>query len=75
MTKVLSANFMRLKKDRVFWIGVVFMFAAAPFLPCVPLCSEFFHHACRHQAGFAVGKIDNPFFGVCFFDVIFIHKK
>ena len=28
MAKVLSANYMRLKKDKIFWIGFVFMFAA-----------------------------------------------
>ena len=40
MTKVLSANFMRLKKDNVFWIGLVFMFAAGIFFPVIrnPLC-------------------------------------
>lgn len=33
MTNVLSANFMRLKKDKVFWIGLVFMFATGIFSP------------------------------------------
>lgn len=33
MSKLLSANFMRLKKDKFFWIGIIFMFAAGVLYP------------------------------------------
>lgn len=33
MSKLLSANFMRVKKDKFFWIGIAFMFAAGIFFP------------------------------------------
>ncbi len=33
MSKLLSANFMRLKKDKFFLIGIIFMFAAGVLYP------------------------------------------
>jgi ABC-2 type transport system permease protein len=40
MCKLLSANFMRLKKDKVFWIVFLFMFAAGVAFPIVIYADE-----------------------------------
>ena len=37
--------------------------------------SESFHHACGHQAGFPIVKIDDSVFSVYFFYVRFIYQK
>ena len=59
MTKVLSANFMRLKKDKVFWIGLVFMFAAGIFFPVM-------RYMDMKQTG-TINPIDNAFLGCVLF--------
>ena len=38
MSKLLSANLMRLKKDKVFWIAFGFMFAAGIIFPVMIMC-------------------------------------
>ena len=40
MNKLLTANFARLKKDRIFWIGMVFMFAAGIFSVIMKLIND-----------------------------------
>ena len=59
MTKVLSANFMRLKKDKVFWIGLVFMFAAGIFFPVM-------RYMDMKQTG-TINPIDHAFLGCVLF--------
>lgn len=59
MSKLLSANFMRLKKDKFFWIGMTFMFAAGIFFPVMK-------YADMKQTG-AINNIDNGFFGCTLF--------
>lgn len=59
MTKVISANFMRLKKDKVFWIGLVFMFAAGIFFPVT-------RYMDMKQTG-TINPIDNAFLGCTLF--------
>lgn len=59
MNKLLSANFMRLKKDTSFWIGMMFMLAAGVFFPVM-----------RYMDGKQTGTlhpIDNGFFGCSLF--------
>ena len=59
MTKLLSANFMRLKKDKVFWIGLVFMFAAGIFFPVMRYMDM------KHTG--TINPIDNAFWGCVLF--------
>ena len=59
MTKLLSANFMRLKKDKVFWIGLVFMFAAGIFFPVMRYMDM------KHTG--TINPIDNAFLGCVLF--------
>lgn len=59
MCKLLSANFMRLKKDKFFWIGMAFMFAAGVFFPVM-------RYADMKQTG-TINNIDNGFFGCALF--------
>lgn len=59
MSKLLSANFMRLKKDKFFWIGIAFMFAAGVFFPVM-------RYADMKQTG-TINNIDNGFFGCALF--------
>lgn len=59
MRKLLSANFMRLKKDKIFWIGFVFMFAAGVFFPVM-------RYMDMKQTG-SINHIDNGFFGCTLF--------
>ncbi len=55
MSKLLSANFMRLKKDKFFWIGMAFMLAAGIFAPIK-------RYMDMKQTGFG-NNIDIGFFG------------
>ncbi len=59
MSKLLSANFIRLKKDKFFWIGIAFMFAAGVFFPVM-------RYADMKQTG-TINNIDNGFFGCALF--------
>ncbi len=59
MTKVLSANFMRLKKDKVFWISLAFMFAAGIFFPVMRYMDM------KHTG--TINPIDNAFLGCVLF--------
>ncbi len=59
MSKLLSANFMRLKRDKFFWIGIAFMFAAGVFFPVMK-------YADMKQTG-AINNIENGFFACTLF--------
>ena len=55
MSKLLSANFIRLKKDKFFWSGLVFMLAAGIFFPVM-------RYMDMRQTQ-TINRIDNGFFG------------
>jgi len=55
MNKLLSANFMRLKKNKIFWIGMAFMLAIGIFAPIK-------RYMDMQETGF-IYNIDNGFFG------------
>ena len=57
MSKLLSANFIRLKKDKFFWSGLVFMLAAGIFFPVM-------RYMDMRQTQ-TINRIDNGFFGHC----------
>ncbi len=59
MSKLFSANFMRLKKDKFFWIGMAFMFAAGIFFPVM-------RYMDMKQTG-SINNIDNGFFACALF--------
>ncbi len=59
MSKLLFANFMRLKKDKFFWSGIIFMFAAGVFFPAM-------RYVDMKQTG-TINNIDNGFFGCALF--------
>lgn len=59
MYKLISANVMRLKKDKIFWIGFVFMIAAGIFIPVM-------RYIDMSQTGM-INNIDNGFFGCALF--------
>lgn len=59
MSKLLSANFIRLKKDKFFWIGMVFMFAAGIFFPVMRYMDM--------RQSQTINNIDNGFFGCALF--------
>lgn len=54
MSKLLSANFIRLKKDKFFWSGLVFMLAAGIFFPVM-------RYMDMRQTQ-TINRIDNGFF-------------
>lgn len=56
MSKLLSAGFIRLRKDKIFWISLIFMFGAGVFFPVM-------RYMDMRQAGY-INNIDNGFF-VC----------
>ena len=59
MSKLLSANFIRLKKDKFFWSGLVFMLAAGIFFPVM-------RYMDMRQTQ-TINRIDNGFFGCSFY--------
>ena len=59
MSKLLSANFMRVKKDKFFWIGIAFMFAAGVFFPVM-------RYTDMKQTE-TINHIDNGFFACTLF--------
>jgi ABC-type transport system involved in multi-copper enzyme maturation permease subunit len=59
MSKLLSANFIRLKKDKFFWIGMIFMLATGIFFPVMRYMDMRQTHS--------VNNIDNGFFGCVLF--------
>lgn len=54
MGKLLSANFIRLRKDKFFWIGMVFMCVAGIFIPIMRYMDM--------QRFNYIGSIDSGFF-------------
>lgn len=59
MSKLLSASFIRLRKDKIFWIGLIFMFGAGVFFPVMKYMD-------MRQAGYT-NNIDNGFFAASLF--------
>lgn len=59
MSKLLSANFIRLKKDKFFWIGMIFMLAIGIFFPVMRYMDMRKTHT--------INYIDNGFFGCALF--------
>lgn len=59
MSKVLAANWMRLKKDKIFWIGMIFMAAAGIFFPIMKYTD-------MKESG-VVNTLDNAFFSCALF--------
>jgi len=59
MSKLLYANFMRLKRDKSFWIEMAFMFAMGIFFPII-------RYTDMKQTG-AINNIDKGFFGCALF--------
>lgn len=59
MNKLLSASFIRLKKDKIFWIGLIFMFGAGVFFPVM-------RYMDMTQTGYK-NNIDNGFFAASLF--------
>lgn len=59
MSKLLTANFIRLKKDIFLWIGMAFMFAAGIFFPVMRYMDM--------QQSQTINNIDDGFFGCALF--------
>lgn len=59
MSKLISANYMHLKKDKIFWIGLIFMFAAGIIFPVM-------RYLDMKRTG-TINNIDNGFFGCALF--------
>lgn len=59
MSKLLAANFIRLQKDKFFWIGMVFMFAAGIFFPVMRYMDM--------RQSQTINNIDDGFFGCALF--------
>lgn len=59
MSKLLSANFIRLRKDKSFWLGMLFMFGAGIFFPVM-------RYIDANQSG-VINNIDNGFLGCALF--------
>lgn len=64
MNKLLSANFMRLKKDKIFWIATIFMFIAGIAFPLL-------RYRDMRQSGY-INNLDNGFFACALFIGIII---
>lgn len=62
MSRLLYANFMRLKKDKFFWIGMAFMFAAGVYFPVIRYVDM--------KQSMRINKIDNGFFSGILFTCI-----
>lgn len=54
MSKLLSAGFIRLRKDKIFWIALIFMFGAGVFFPVM-------RYIDMQKSGY-INNIDNGFF-------------
>ena len=54
MSKLLSAGFIRLRKDKIFWVALIFMFGAGVFFPVM-------RYMDMQQSGY-IKNIDNGFF-------------
>lgn len=59
MSKLLAANFIRLQKDKFFWIGMVFMFAAGIFFPVMRYMDM--------RQSQTINNIDDGFWGCALF--------
>lgn len=59
MSKLLSAGLVRLRKDKIFWIALVFMFGAGVFFPIM-------RYMDMQKSGY-INNIDNGFFACALF--------
>ena len=59
MSKLLSAGFIRLRKDKIFWIALIFMFGAGAFFPAM-------RYIDMQKSGY-INNIDNGFFACALF--------